>query len=77
MSTNQKGREVRVTSRWVSDAEGDGGTLTLWPDTDAELELTLGNFLSAHKLCNAISHAEKAAFERGRDSLFRRIEGLR
>lgn len=45
------------------------GTMTLWPGTPQQMQLSLPDFDTAHALARAINGVTKAAFLQGRESM--------
>ena len=56
--------------RWMQDSNGgDHGTLTLWPDTDYTMSLTVADFKTAYRLAETCRRVRYEAFEAGRRSM--------
>ena len=61
--------DMKPLFKWEGDPQHKPGTMTLWPGTPRQMQLSLPDFETAHALGRAINGATKEAFVRGRESI--------
>ena len=66
---------------WAGASGSEAGTLTMWPNTDDELELPMPTFAAAHALAGhlqaVVDRAEQRGHSRALDAMAALIEGER